>query len=370
MQSVVHGLQSVVHLHPPIGVPKLKLEVPMFLFKRRQKWYIEFFDEKKKRTRRISTNTTKKAEAYRFLTDLERKLSEEQTPEESLSLQEFSDRYVEYLKSGHSAKYARDAKAAFKKLIDFTGSVQLDELAPKMLEKFFLSSFNKAKFDTARNYRTIKAAFNRAVEWKNLVTNPLDSVKLPKLPRNIPLYLTDDKLGLVLAQVKNQTIQDILEFGFLTGCRQGEILGLRWTNVDFGEGLVKIANSSEFLTKSKKERLIPMSKRLRELLERRLPESPTPETFVFGKTDTSKYSGNYISRRFKAAVTKAGLDKRLHFHSLRHSTATELIRRNAPVAVVQKLLGHSNISTTMIYTHVTNDDVMEALKKLDHGSGV
>ncbi|MCL5266577.1 MAG: hypothetical protein M1469_00545 [Bacteroidetes bacterium] len=86
----------------------------MFLFKRGQKWYIEFFDEAKKQTRRLSAHTTKESEAYRFLSDLENRLSEEPKLEETISLQEFADKYISYLQSTHSGKYARDAKSGFR----------------------------------------------------------------------------------------------------------------------------------------------------------------------------------------------------------------------------------------------------------------
>ncbi len=337
----------------------------MFLLKRGNKWYVEFFDEREKRKKRISTGTSKKSDALVFVSEYQRKLSTQPVLEEKLTLQGFSDKYFTYLNATHSEKYARDAKAAFNKLISFTGNMPLEDLSRKTLEDFFVSSFKRAKYETARNYRTIKAAIKRAIDWSDMSHNPIEKIKLPKLPQNFPVYTTEDKLELIKAKIANPTVSAIIEFAFLTGCRQGEILNLKWRNVDLAEGLMKIGNSAEFLTKTKKERFVPLTKRLSALIVQRMPADVSPEDFVFGKSRKVAYSGNYISRRFKKAVIDAGLDNRLHFHSLRHSTATELIRRNTPVTVVQKLLGHSNIATTMIYTHVANDDVKEALKKFD-----
>ncbi len=338
----------------------------MFLLKRGNKWYVEYFDEREKRNKRVSTKTSKKSEALIFVSEFQRKVSSKPVLEEDFTLQGFSDKYFAYLTATHSVKYARDAKSAFAKLISFAGNIPLDNLNRKILEDFFVSSFKRAKYETARNYRTIKAALKRALDWSDMSHNPVEKVKLPRLPQNLPLYITEDKLEFMIAKVRNPTFKSIFEFGFLTGCRQGEILKLKWENVDLVGGWIKIGNSREFTTKTKKERHIPLTKRLRDLIENRKFADVCPDDFVFGKTPKAAYSSNYVSRRFKKAVIDAGLDKRLHFHSLRHSTATELIRRNAPVAVVQKLLGHSNISTTMIYTHVADDDVMEALKKFDN----
>ncbi len=337
----------------------------MFLFRRGRNWYVEYYDESEKKLKRVSTHTSSKPNALKFLADLEKAQSAVLSHCEFIPVKEFSSRYVAYLEATHSTKYARDAKAAFSSLLNFTGDVNLGDLTPKILEEFFLSTFKRAKFNTARHYRTIRAAFTKAVEWSQLTSNPLEHFKFPRLPQNLPLYVTDENLRLINAKVKNETIKAIFEFGFLTGCRQGEILSLRWENVNLTEGVIRIANSAEFTTKSKKERLVPVSIRLRKILLSLSSGQQLPGTLVFGKTATIAYSSNYISRRFKRAVADAELDKRLHFHCLRHGTATELIRRNTPVTVVQKLLGHSNIATTMIYTHVNNDDLMEALKKFD-----
>lgn len=337
----------------------------MFLFKRGETWYIEYFDESRNRLRRKSTHASNKLEAEKFLSTFQNGQSASHKIEEPLTVMDFAEEYVQYLQASHSKKYARDAKAAFHALATFTDDMLLSEITTKKLEEFFLSSFKHAKFNTARNYRTIRAAFTKAVEWKQLPANPLDHFKFPQLPRNLPLFVTVENLKPIQSQIKSKAIRDIIEFGFLTGCRQGEILSLRWENVKLTEGAIRISNSAEFTTKSQKERIIPVSARLRALLISRMTGQPGPDTLVFGKSATCPFSSNYISRRFKKAVIDAGLDKRLHFHSLRHGTATELIKRNTPVTVVQKLLGHSNITTTMIYTHVNNDDIMEALKKFD-----
>ena len=142
---------------------------------------------------------------------------------------------------------------------------------------------------------------------------------------------------------------------------------MRWRDVDMASKVLKIANSADFTTKSKRERIIPINSRLLALLNRRKSNSTMDnvEALVLGKTAKVAFSGNYISRKFKRAAKTAGLDKRIHFHSLRHSTATALVRKNVPIAVVQRLLGHSNITTTMIYSHVTQSDLQEALNKLD-----
>jgi site-specific recombinase XerD len=88
---------------------------------------------------------------------------------------------------------------------------------------------------------------------------------------------------------------------------------------------------------------------------------------VFCKKDGSKYCGNYVSRKFKGACIAAGIEKEIHFHSLRHSFASNLVQNGVPLYTIKELLGHSSISTTEIYSHLNMDSLREAVKKLDTG---
>jgi len=149
----------------------------------------------------------------------EKRVSTHDQDHESISLRSFADKYVRYLGVTHSEKYTRDAKAAFRYLVTFDGDIALTDLTTKILEDFFLSSFMRAKFHTARNYRTIRAALLNAVEWSHLQNNPLKHFKFPRVPHNLPLFVTDKNLVLIMSHLPNKTIRDIVEFAFLTGCR-------------------------------------------------------------------------------------------------------------------------------------------------------
>jgi integrase/recombinase XerD len=86
---------------------------------------------------------------------------------------------------------------------------------------------------------------------------------------------------------------------------------------------------------------------------------------VFCKKDGSKYCGNYVSRKFKNACIAAEMNEAIHFHSLRHSFASNLVQKGVPLYTIKELLGHSSISTTEIYSHLNMDSLREAIKKFD-----
>lgn len=89
------------------------------------------------------------------------------------------------------------------------------------------------------------------------------------------------------------------------------------------------------------------------------------KNYVFHKHPGLRYERNFVSKQFKKAVRAAGLSEGLHFHSLRHSTASNMVRRGVPIAVVKEVLGHADIKTTMVYSHVRREDLANAVKMLD-----
>lgn len=278
----------------------------------------------------------------------------------------FAVEYVSYLSKTHSPKYTRDAERAFHKLLDFAGDITLNQITPVKLETFFADSFKRAQFETARNYRTLKAAFNHAVEHNYISENPLKKVKLPKLPKGIPSFITEIELARIITATANTTLKDIFLCGFNTGMRLSEILELRLNAVNLSERTITVSNTDTFTTKNKKERVIPINDTLYEMLDRRKPKVLHIEgsDLVFGKTRFVPYTVNYVSRKFKEAVRAAGLNSRLHFHSLRHSFASVLLQRGVSIKVVQSLLGHSSVSTTLLYLHVLRGDLVDAVNKL------
>ncbi|MEJ2614304.1 MAG: tyrosine-type recombinase/integrase [Ignavibacteriaceae bacterium] len=129
-------------------------------------------------------------------------------------------------------------------------------------------------------------------------------------------------------------------------------------------------NTEEFTTKGKRERVIPINETLYPLLQKRLPKviNIKFDDLVFHKNGF-KYNGDYISRKLKKAVRKTAeklpINPALHFHDLRHSFASTLVKKGVSLFVVKELLGHKDIKTTQIYSHLTVDTLREAVKVLE-----
>ncbi len=201
---------------------------------------------------------------------------------------------------------------------------------------------------------------------------------------------------------ENDVVRDVVVIGFYTGMRLNEIVNLKWKNVDLNNKIITVGDE-EFTTKGKEQRFIPICDEAMEVFKRRSgimefwnngrgkkeKENPicqadvqvTPEGgparilplmqretligYVFCKGKGVRFTGDYFSKRFKSACIKAGIDKSIHFHSLRHSFASNLVQKGVSLYKIKELLGHSSISTTEIYSHLNLDSLRDAIKTLD-----
>ena len=341
----------------------------MFIFKRSGYYHLEYFDEQDNRVRRISTKTKSKPEALKFLMDFNGK-QKESLQNKYISLSQFKEEYLKYVNNTKSKGYIRTVKYSFDKLINFlSDDVPMLKITVKNIEEFVSNGFELNKYGTALTYRTLKSAFNKAINWNYISINPFVKVKLPKLPKPDSVYINHSQLDSIIEKEKNQDLRDIYVLGFHSGMRLNEILNLKWFSIDFTKQEIRVQNTDSFTTKSKRDRTIPMNQTLFEMLRNRVPKvlSIYQDEYVFEKTKGVKYCQFYVSKKFKKAVLETNLNNKIHFHSLRHSFISNLVQRGCSLAVVQQLAGHSQISVTMGYANLKNENLQSAVKLLDEG---
>ena len=215
--------------------------------------------------------------------------------------------------------------------------------------------------------RHLRAFFRWCVEDRLCDDSPLDGLKLPKGDRPHPSFLTPEDVERLVAHLEATGatwLRDAVLVALCTGLRRGEACALRWSGVDLTPGRETITIRSGrfgFQTKSGHDVVRPLLGdalsvvcRLAESREASTERSDGP---VLRGTRGGALGGHHVSRRFKAAARAAGLPSHVHFHSLRHTCATWLVRSGAPLPVVAKMLGHSSVQVTQIYTHVVTDDL-------------
>jgi len=220
---------------------------------------------------------------------------------------------------------------------------------------------------TARQLSSFRRFFRYIMREGLRDTDPTADIEMPRIGRSLPKSLTESEVDALL-QAPNtdeplgHRDRAMLELLYATGLRVSELINLKQSQVNFNQGVLRI------IGKGDRERLIPLGDEAQRWL-RDFMEGPRMEILLERQTDYlfPTRRGDRMTRQafwhiIKRYAQKAGINKKLSPHSLRHAFATHLLNRGADLRVVQLLLGHSDLSTTQIYTHVAR----ERLKDL-HG---
>lgn len=225
----------------------------------------------------------------------------------------------------------------------------------------------------ARLLSTLKRFYRHALRQNTIKTDPTLRIDTPKLPRPLPKTLTEaDVEGLLAAPVLDQPLglrdRAMLEVLYASGLRVSELVTLKVPQVSRDMGVVRV------MGKGSKERLVPLGEEALSWLERYLKEARP--ALLGGKTSDALFvttRAAVMTRQafwhlLKRYALQAGLHKPISPHTLRHAFATHLLNHGADLRVVQLLLGHADISTTQIYTHVAQER-MKQLHAKHHPRG-
>ncbi len=302
---------------------------------------------------KVSTKCRKKSEALSFLHQFKRNEFERRKKLKTISFSDFTEQFLEYSSGVHSPKTQRTNSTAFKEFLRVEGNRPLHSIGIREIEHFLSVKKKEASEWTARKYYgSLASAFEKAVQWNYLEENPFRKVSKPKGREMLPVFFTESDFRLLLSAVADRDFQELCITALLTGLRLSELLSLRWNDIDFTSKVILVRNTETFTTKTRKNRIVPMSEELFRLLRERKENVRNECDTVFHNRYGGKLLETTISHYFKRYVRSAGLNDKLHFHSLRHSFASALVISGVSLYAVQKLLGHSTSKTTEIYSHL------------------
>lgn len=326
-----------------------------------------FFRDGKRTTVSTGTADKFKAEVFKVTFNPDQKTKQVPIPKQvSPLLSNFIKEYKTYVTNTYSEKYLKKAVTpAFNQFSKHIPDISLDNITVKNLDDFISTVYSKSKFAASLYHRTLKAAFNKALIWNYISENPFNKIKTPKVTKSFPVYLSEAELILILNKTEDQLLKNIFTTAFYTGMRLNEILNMKWNWVDFKQDIITVKNSDDFKTKSKRERIIPIHQKVKSILLGYFPLGNQPKNcLIFYRKKNIKLNGEFISKQFKVAVRAAALNDDIHFHNLRHSFASNLVQRGVNLYVVKELLGHEDIKTTQIYSHLTQSSLSNAIQLL------
>jgi site-specific recombinase XerD len=267
------------------------------------------------------------------------------------------ERYVEHLQlSGYSPSTVELYTAAVAELSRAYGGKPL-RVSAEQIRSYLRDLVVRRKL-SPRTVNLRIAALKHFYRFMAVTPNPLEEIPRVRLDKKLPSVLTKDEALRVLDAVDSIRNKAAVSLLYSAGLRLGECIHLHVSDIDSKLMLVRVRQG-----KGRKERFTILSERTLELL-RAHARKHRPRQWLFPGRGGALHP-SALSQAVKRAAERAGIRKRISPHTLRHSFATHLLEQGAQLQVIQKLLGHASVRTTMLYTHVSQAMVREVVSPLD-----
>ncbi len=249
----------------------------------------------------------------------------------------------------------------------FKNKKKLKSLTNKDI-KDYIQNLNKIESprSVARNISSLKSFYKFLLIEKYITKNPLENIIQPKLKKTLPKVLTetevDNLLNIKLTDNYSHRNKAMLELMYSSGLRVTELINLQITDIDLNMALVRIFG------KGSKERIIPLGQyavnALNEYITYHRPGmiKNKPTNYLFLSSRGDKMTRQAFFKILQKLAKEQGIKTEFSPHTLRHSFATHLLKHGADLRSIQELLGHSDVSSTQIYTHITNEKLKENYK--------
>lgn len=282
--------------------------------------------------------------------------------------------YIHYLKVERGL--SENTRQSYRQdLQQFAAFLQRQHVASFTEDRFLILNYlqeltdaHKAQSSITRSISTLRKFYQYLAHEKQIMQNPMLQIDSPKQGRHLPAVLSSAEIERLLAAPDTSTalgLRDraILEVLYATGLRVSELIHLKMADLHLSLGLIQT------LGKGNKERIIPIGDVAIEWINRYLDHSRNQLTkgrsnpYLFVNFHGNALTRQGIWKNLKKHVKTAGIEKDITPHTLRHSFATVLLENGADLRIVQELLGHADISTTQIYTHVSKKHLTEVYQR-------
>lgn len=275
-------------------------------------------------------------------------------------------RLEKHLSDNTIESYMRDL-AQFAHYVLRMYDVPPKKVEPEMIRNYMsrLYEQGREKSSQARALSSIKSFFNFLLLEEIIESSPAELIETPKSSRPLPDTLSVEEIDSMIGSIDDSTqkgLRDraILEVLYSCGLRVSELCDLRLGDLFFGEGYIRV------IGKGNKQRLVPVSAIARNRIQLYLEvrkDRRKKEEILFLSNRGTKLTRVMIFTIIKLAAQRVGITKKISPHTFRHSFATHLLEGGANIRQVQELLGHENILTTEIYTHLDNSHLQKTLEE-------
>ena len=253
----------------------------------------------------------------------------------------------------------------FKKFLN-DDNYDINKISRKQIRAFLSSEFDKKFSDRtiARRLASIKSYFKFMVKSEQIYSNPSENIRSPKIARSLPNFIDQKIIDLLMDSPDENTaigLRDkaMLELFYSTGMRLSELVSLNHGSVDYKNNLIRLFG------KGSKERLVPFGNRAKLYLYKYISSIKNKDFNkpLFITKREKRISKRTVQRRISMYIKLVADGNQLGPHILRHSFATHLIENGAGIRTVKDLLGHSNLSSTQVYTHIQPEKIKQTYKQ-------
>ena len=267
-----------------------------------------------------------------------------------------------------SDKYSTDCKLKYNSIItqnnyiscvrnflnNFSKYREPKEVPTQEIKEYLLTfkTINTRK----HNLCAIKSFYKLSV---NMPTK-IDKIPYPKSDKKLPQVLSVEEVQKVFSVCENTKHKVILALLYSCGLRVSELINLKWSNIDRSRMIINVLNG-----KGGKDRQVMLTESLIPLLEKYYREYKTKEYILSGQF-SNQYSSRSVLQVMKQLGVKAGINKRVWTHQMRHNSFTHLVEKGVDINLISKLAGHQNVKTTLIYTHISHNIVSKIPSPLEN----
>jgi len=273
-------------------------------------------------------------------------------------MQRYIDKFTSYLEieKNASSHTILNYKLDLTEFGNFLKDTAIDKIDYLSLRKYLahLKEKNLKSRTLARKVSCLRTFFKFLSREGYIKTNPATLLLTPKLDKRLPQFLTEDEINKLLDSPSKDDISGlrdraIMETFYSTGMRISELVGLNLEDVDFISGVVKVRG------KGKKERLLPIGEKALTALRHYLDKRKEKTKEIFLNKSGTRITDRGVRDILEKYIKLTSLKENISPHTLRHTFATHLLNHGADLRSVQELLGHVNLSTTQIYTHLSTE---------------
>ncbi len=289
-------------------------------------------------------------------------------------LKQLFDKFIEYceIEKGYSTHTIKSYKHSLDQFYDMLNSSgyqinHIEELNPNHIRNFpaYLNSRKDSKSSIKQKLSALKSFFKFCVKKKIIPNNLTRGIASPKLDKKLPTYLQKNEINQLLEKLYNTDKIDylniaLIELIYSSGLRISEALNLKLSDIDFNSQTIRV------LGKGNKERIIPVGSNAIKALRNYLPFRNKPvfefKEYIFLGNNGKPLNPSSAYRRIQKALKDITDSPKKSPHVLRHTFATHLLDNGADIQSVSDMLGHSSLSTTQIYTHISIERIKEIYK--------